>query len=79
MVAVTSPDTSSLKQAISSNPRLGTNYARNPTDVTFDNRIIEGFRISFRNQGGTDACCGTQFWPTTSLNIICKVPLTGAL
>lgn len=63
---------SSLKQAICSNPRLGTDYTRNRTDVTFDKRIIEGFRISFRKRGGTGACRGTQFWPTSSLNIICK-------
>lgn len=63
---------SALKQAICSNPRTGTSYPRNRADKIFDKRIIEGFRISFRKLGGNGACRGTQLWPTTSLQIICK-------
>lgn len=61
-----------LKQAICSNPQTGTNYPRNRADETFDKRVIEGFRVSFRKRGGTGACRGKQLWPTASLKIICK-------
>lgn len=63
---------SSLKQTICSNLRLGTTYARNSADITFDKRIIEGFRVSFRKLGRTGTCRDRQLWPTTSLKITCK-------
>lgn len=63
---------SSLKRAICSNLRIGTNYARNSADITVDKRIIKGFRVSFQKLGGPGACRGRQLWPTTSLKINCK-------
>lgn len=61
-----------LKNAVCSNPNIGTNFGRSRADVQFDRRIIEGFRVSFRKRGGTGACRGDKLWPTTSLNIVCK-------
>lgn len=63
---------SALKNAVCSNPTAGTNFGRSQADIQFDRRIIEGFRVSFRKRGGSGACRGQQFWPTSSLHIICK-------
>ena len=63
---------SALKEAVCSNPNIGINYQRSATDILYDKRIIQGFRVSFRKLSGNGGCRGESLFPTSEVTVVCK-------
>lgn len=63
---------SALKEAVCSNPNIGINYQRSATDILYDKRIIQGFRVSFRKLSGSGGCRGKSLFPTSEVTVVCR-------